>query len=440
MIVIVNFFTNIIDVCMMFFFLKASFAEEKTNKKNIIIGLIIVIVFGTIVNSILGLANFIGFILILLVTNIMFSLIFKKRFLIVSVMLIIGVVIMFILELITVNLITYIFQIPPSVILELNIYRILGIIIGKGSFILITRYWVNKRKIYSYAQNRKNSPMVFILLFNLIIMYVAFIVFKYVEINSYMDYIILSILTLCTIVFNWLIYIFTKKIIKQEQQEELMKLKIKEYENQNFYIKSMEDILLNIRAQRHEFNNYMSTLYGLILLDKKEEAEKYILNLSEDTSFINKIIDVGHPAITALINVKRDKILREKIKLDLEVQLPDDIALDYIDLSVVIGNLLDNAIEACLQPNINDPYIEFKMFTKENYLVITVYNSKSNISSIHSEALGERYTTKDDKENHGYGLNNIQRIVNEYKGALRIEDKDHSFNVNIELPIEKDIH
>lgn len=53
----------------------------------------------------------------------------------------------------------------------------------------------------------------------------------------------------------------------------------------------------------------------MIHLNKFQEAKKYILGLAEDVSFINNIIDVGHPVITALINIKKDKILRDEIEL-----------------------------------------------------------------------------------------------------------------------------
>lgn len=342
-------------------------------------------------------------------------------------------------ELVTVNLVIYLFKLSPARILELNVYRFLAIFIAKGSFFLIVRYWISRTPLISYIQNKRSLPIVFIFLFNLIIIYMEFILYKYVKISTYMDYVIFFILTLCAISYSWLIYVFTKIMFKQEQQRELMKLKIKEYENQNFYIKNMEDIMLNIRAQRHDYNNHVSTIYGLIYLNKFEEAKRYILDFVEDISLINKIIDVGHPVITALINMKRDKILREKIKMNLDVQLPQNLSFDYIDLSIVIGNLLDNAVEACLNPCIKDPFIDLKIHTKANYLVIEISNSKSSTVSAKSNSLGHRFTTEEDKESHGFGLSNIKRIVAQYEGILKFEDKENTFEVNIALPLEKDI-
>lgn len=425
---------------MLYFFLKASFEGEKAKKKNVLVGIFVLVAFNTFVNSIIGLANFIGFILMLILMSFIFSLIFKKKILNVSIMLLIGIVVMFILELVTVNLIMYFFKLSPSRILELNFYRLLAIIVAKGSFFIIIQYWTFKTPLLSYIRNIKSLPIAFIFLFNVIIIYMAFILYKYIEINTSIDYIIFFILTLCAISFSWLIYVFTRRMFQQEQQEELMKLKIKEYENQNFYIKNMEDIMQNIRAQRHDFNNHVSTLYGLIFLNKLEEAKKYILDLAEDISFANKIIDVGHPVITALINVKRDKILREKINMSLDVQLPQNLSFDYIDISIVIGNLLDNAIEACLNPCVKEPFIDFRILTKESYLIIEISNSKSSTVRVESDFSEHGFTTKEDKENHGFGLSNIKRIVTQYEGFLKIEDKENTFDVRIALPLEKEFN
>lgn len=434
--ILTNFLTNIIDTYLLYFYLKVSFGGVKTSKKNNLIGLFILIALNTLVNSVLGLANFGGFILILILSSLTFSLFFKEKFLNIIIMLLIGVVIMFALELITANLVIYFFKLPPSSILELNVYRLLAIIISKGSFFLIVKYRIWKMPFISYIHSKKSLPLAFIFLFNAIIIYMAFILYKFIEISSNKDYIIFFTLTLCAILFNWLIYVFTKRMLKQEQQEELMKLKIKEYENQKFYIKNMEDIMVNIRAQKHDFINHVTTLYGLIYLNKLEEAKKYILDLAEDISFVNKIIDTGHPVITALINMKRDRILREKIMLNLDVQLPEKISFDYIDLSIIIGNLLDNAIEACLNPSVKESFIDLKILTKVNYLVIEISNTKSNTVSIAPDSLGHRFTTKEDKESHGFGLSNIKRIVEQYGGILKLEDKENIFDVYIALPLE----
>lgn len=105
-------------------------------------------------------------------------------------------------------------------------------------------------------------------------------------------------------------------------------------------------------------------------------------------------------------------------------------------MSIIIGNLLDNAIEACLNPSVNDPFIELNILTKVNYLIVEILNSKSNAVNTEPESLGNGFTTKNDKENHGLGIGNIKRIVKQYEGLIKIEDRKNTFLVHMALPLE----
>jgi len=436
---IANLATNIIDVSLIYFFLRRVFSDVEIKSRNLYSALFAIILANTVINNIAGIVNFSGFIVIILLMTLGFSLIIKKDILTLFLVLLFGVIIMFILELVVVYMLVYIFKIPPHYILSLTIYRLIAIILAKICFFLVANYWLHKLPIMLQHKHNKQTPFAFILLFNAIIIYMTFILYKYMEIINSTDYLILFAMTAGSLVFSWLIYLFTRKMISQEQQEELMRIKLREYENQTFYLKNMEDLMENFRAQRHDFNNYVSTLYGLIQLGKNEEAKQYIMNLDKNLAYFNEVIDTEHPVITALINVKYQKAVREKIKMNLEIRLPECITLDYIDLSVILGNLLDNAIEACIKSNKPQPYINLSMYVEDNQIIIRVENSKNSTIVVDTSAITSRYTTKSDKESHGYGMQNINGVVEQYKGVLQLEDKIDIFKIDIALPSKRDV-
>src|SRR5690554_636332 len=119
--IIANFLTNIIDVSLLFYYLKANFRGEKIQSRYVLFLIFTIVLFNTFVNNFLGLANIVGFLLILISMSFVFTLIFKKEFLNIFIALLIGMIFMFTLELVTANLIIYIFKLSPSIILELNI-------------------------------------------------------------------------------------------------------------------------------------------------------------------------------------------------------------------------------------------------------------------------------------------------------------------------------
>jgi len=414
------------------------FGNENFKRSKVYSIILLLAVINTLINNVFGLANLLGFIFIILFMALGFKLLFKKDILTIVFTLLIGVVFMFILELVVGYIFVYMFNLSPTKLLELSILRILAIFLSKVSFLLLIWFGIYRIPLIGYIKNKSKTPIVFIAVFNIIIIYMTFTLYNYMDGSSTHEYLVLFTVTVGAIVFSWFIYLFVKKIMDQEQQEELMKVKIREYENRDFYIKNMEDLMLNIQGQRHDLNNYVSTLYGLIQLEKIEDAKKYILDLERNLSFANQIMDTNHPVITALINVKYQKAGREKISMNVDINLPQSISIEYIDLSIVLGNLLDNAIEACLKSGSESPVIELRMYIKRNYLIIKAENSKTDKVIFNKELKHKKYTTKEDKDNHGFGLNNIQRVIDQYKGILNLEDTGHIFKVHIAIPLESD--
>jgi sensor histidine kinase regulating citrate/malate metabolism len=238
-----------------------------------------------------------------------------------------------------------------------------------------------------------------------------------------------------------MLYSTASKSIHQNQQELIWKLKEEEFYKKDFYIKSMEDILETIKSQRHDLNNYLSTLYGLIYLKKFDDAKKYINKLNTEISNLNIIIDTNHPIVTALVSIKKNKAFDNGINMNLDIELPKDIDFEFVDLSIVIGNLLDNAIEACqLIPRDKERGIEFKIHLKEEILKIKLKNTKLKLKQIENKNITGRFTTKADDENHGYGLGNIEFIVKQYNGNMEISDLGNEFIIDIDLPVNGHMH
>lgn len=130
--------------------------------------------------------------------------------------------------------------------------------------------------------------------------------------------------------------------------------------------------------------------------------------------------------------------MREKININFDINLPKSLPIEYVDLSIVLGNLLDNAIESCMKSGNKAPKIQLKMYMKGNYLIIKEENSKASEIVFKEEVFPQKYTTKEDKENHGFGLQNIQRVVNQYDGILKLVDHGDIFKVHIALPLKGD--
>ena len=133
----------------------------------------------------------------------------------------------------------------------------------------------------------------------------------------------------------------------------------------------------------------------------------------------SEIIDTGNTAFDAIISAK--KVLAESKNIDfaLKIQIPEKLQVDAVDLCVIFGNALDNAIEACE-----------KLETQKIINVSAIYDDNQLICKITNTALtstSDLQTTKSDKENHGFGLDNIKQALSKYNHVVKIEHADNEF-------------
>lgn len=111
-----------------------------------------------------------------------------------------------------------------------------------------------------------------------------------------------------------------------------------------------------------------------------------------------------------------------------EINIPKELAIRSFDLNVIVGNLLENAIESAEQSK--ERWLELFLNYERGMLFIRVRNSYDNAI----KRKGEIYiTTKKEKRIHGIGLQNVKNVVDTYKGDMQISDKDNIFDVKIIL-------
>lgn len=429
--IFMNFFTNLIDLSLLYMFLKY-FIREKTQiaKSLAIIG--ILVIFNTFINAFFGLGNLWGFLIMFAIIGLLYNFVFNNKLIFIYLYLLVALIFMFIIELIVINLILFIFKLSPEEIYQINTYRIVAIIFAKVSYLFFILLIVRNFNAIKYFNDKLSVPLTVILLFNVIIIYMSFILYRYIKTTTASDYFSIFAMALGAVLFTWFVFMIMRKIMIQSQKELIWKMREKEYQNQRMYFINLQEILTTLKAQRHDFNNHMSTVYGMIQLNKNDDAKKYILRLVDSVTELNDILQANHPVISSLINIKYQLAKKNKINMKLNLSMPEDLNLDYIDLSIVIGNLLDNAIEACRNMETGEKTIEVEIMQNNEYIIFNIINSKN--SDLYRKEDSARYTTKADQENHGFGLSNVKQVVNKYKGMMNIEDLKDKFKVNIALP------
>lgn len=189
----------------------------------------------------------------------------------------------------------------------------------------------------------------------------------------------------------------------------------------------------DIKNFRHDIKNWLISLLALLENKKYNEATDYAKEKLDFISTPGNIVNSGNPVIDAIIQSKQSVAKNHNIKIESSVKLSKDIAIDQTELGVLIGNALDNAIEATSKiHDSKDPLvISVTISTIVEQLLIDINNPvDENIDVNHI------FTTKRNPQNHGFGLRSIQTIAKKYNGDVFLSCEDQKFNVHIILTNE----
>lgn len=189
----------------------------------------------------------------------------------------------------------------------------------------------------------------------------------------------------------------------------------------------MQSSTEDLQAFRHDMSNQLIILNHLLEEGKDEEAKRQLNQLSH---FIKgKVIysTSGNTIIDGLVNYKLQSAASENIKVKTEIVVPEQLNIDIADLITVVGNLLDNALEALKKVDRERRILTIKI----------VFSQERLIGRITNTYCGEIYkkddkilTSKKEKQKHGYGLSNVEKIIKKYNGYIEIDHADGEFRVN----------
>ncbi len=203
---------------------------------------------------------------------------------------------------------------------------------------------------------------------------------------------------------------------------------------QNKLLKNQVDevhtLYLTMRGWRHDYHNHMQSVKAYLAMDSLDEARAYLDRLEQDLDDIDLLFHTGNINADAILNSKISLAVKRGIQVDYKATVPRELAVSDIDLCVVIGNLIDNAVEACEKVEPQHQFIRLYIGILRRQLYISV----SNATGEAVRKLDEEYiTTK--RGNHGHGLKRINNIVNKYDGYINRKNEPGVFVTEIMLPI-----
>ena len=316
--------------------------------------------------------------------------------------------------------ITLIYDITVAEAVNIPSYRLLGIIVSKILVLLIANIIRFKYKDRSFIF-KPTYWLLFFLIFATSIVAV-FLIFRlsFGIDNEFMYN--LSVLCSFGLLFStfFALYLYehlakqAEMIRNQEQYEQHLKMQLKH----------LDEILITqkqIKKFKHDFNNYTIGLQAYIDDHDFQGANEYINKLKETFAPGEDIVETGNTALDAILSTKIAIAKSKGIVVDTKIQIPEKLSVDPIDICIIFGNSLDNAIEACERTHLADKKISITILCKDEAVFCKIINPapKPKNSLLH--------TSKADKKNHGFGLENIRTALSKYNAVPGIERTDTEF-------------
>ena len=231
---------------------------------------------------------------------------------------------------------------------------------------------------------------------------------------------------IAALIFVLLEYLL-QRIMKREEdktiiyQNKLMKQQMDEIEN----------IYMTMRGWRHDYHNHLQSLKGYLSLNKVDQMKNYLNELETDLDSIDTLYHSGNLQLDSILNAKLAIAEKGQIRIHCDASIPPQLHVSDLDLCVILGNLLDNAIESCRK--IKDPderFIRVYIGILKKQLYISITNATSETVKQRTD---HYFTTK--RGDHGHGLKRVDQVVKKYDGYLNRQNEPGVFATEIILPL-----
>lgn len=211
----------------------------------------------------------------------------------------------------------------------------------------------------------------------------------------------------------------------EKMQKEALDKQIDAYRRELDRIEKTE---LRIEGIRHDLRHHVIEMESMIGRADYDSLNNYLDCMKKDLFPDGKLSRSGNYEIDSLINYLLEEAGDSLKKVNINIAIPEDLNIEKYKLNIILGNLLENAIEASKRSD--EKMIDLNVKVDRNVLFIEMTNSYSLSPIINENRL---ITTKEDKCKHGFGLRNVERIVNEYDGEIKIDVDETQFKVIIVL-------
>lgn len=196
-------------------------------------------------------------------------------------------------------------------------------------------------------------------------------------------------------------------------------------------VREIQNMYKQVRGWRHDYRNHIQNMKIQLAQGNYAELDSYLDSLADDLTTVDTVIKTGNVMADAILNSKLSVAEKLNIRINVKANIPNNIPLSDVELCAVLGNLLDNAAEACAKLPESDRFMRIYIGCLKNQLYMSVQNSAGDVKKI----AGRYLSTKQSDGEHGYGIFRIDRVAKKYGGYVNRQNEEGVFATEIMVPL-----
>ncbi len=189
-------------------------------------------------------------------------------------------------------------------------------------------------------------------------------------------------------------------------------------------------IYTNMRGWRHDYHNHLQVIKAQLALGETEQLQRYLDELEQDLDRVDSWIKSGNLMADAILNSKLSLAQQKKIAVNCKARLPENLPVEDVDLCVILGNLLDNALAAYEQIPEEGRFLRVYLAVNGRQLYMSIQNSAKEELNFN-----ERNYITQKRGSHGFGMKRVSAVVEKYGGFLNLANEPGIFAAEVTLPL-----
>lgn len=221
---------------------------------------------------------------------------------------------------------------------------------------------------------------------------------------------------------NILIVFYAERTQEANERRHKAELAEQHYAMQEQYYAQLREDQNETRAMFHDINKYLRAMRALASEANTEEASQVFEEAQDLVQSLVSVVDVGNTVISVILNDYIAQAEEQNIRFDYDVSVPANLGITAVDAYVIMGNTLDNAIEACSSLPEEERYIHLQLRVFHDILYYQIENPYS-----------PDFLKRDKRKGHGYGLQNVRRCVEKHKGDMTVCNEKGKYVLSLRI-------